>query len=76
MMVSMNIDIDNTIVIEFVATPVSLRTDQREWLDAEALRQLHRNRSRLVQEAIDQYRQVQNGEMELVPVKKRNEAAS
>jgi hypothetical protein len=76
MMVSMNIDIDNTIVIEFVATPVSLRTDQREWLDAEALRQLHRNRSRLVQEAVDIYRQIQSGEKLLVDSGEQEEAAS
>lgn len=43
-------------------TPVSLRPDQREWLDREKVRQKHGNRSRIVQEAIDRYReQIEGG---------------
>jgi len=38
-------------------TPVSLRPDQREWLDEEKVRQLHGNRSRIVQDALDLYRE-------------------
>ena len=35
---------------------ISIRRDQREWLEQEAERQLHGNRSRIVQDAIDLYR--------------------
>jgi hypothetical protein len=52
----MSTQLDEITTIEFIATPVSMRADQRKWIDAEALRQLHGNRSRIVQEAIDLYR--------------------
>lgn len=65
MMLCMDTNIDNLPEIEYVPTPVSLRADQREWLDDEARRQMHRNRSRLVQEAIDLYRRFRSGEVEI-----------
>lgn len=64
MILSMNTHIDDLQTIEYVPTPVSLRSDQREWLDAEALRQMHRNRSRVIQEAIDFYRRHRQTEIE------------
>lgn len=42
----------------FIATNVSLRPDQRQWLDDEAARQLHGNRSRIIQDALDLYRNI------------------
>lgn len=46
----------------WIPTPISLRADQREWLDEEKVRQRHGNRSRIVQEAIDRYReQIEGG---------------
>lgn len=41
----------------WVPTPISLRADQREWLDQEKARQRHNNRSRIVQDALDLYRE-------------------
>ncbi len=38
-----------------VPVAVSLRQDQRQWIEAEAIRQRHGNRSRIVQDAIDFY---------------------
>jgi metal-responsive CopG/Arc/MetJ family transcriptional regulator len=40
-----------------VAIAISFRQDQRDWLDAEAERQMHGNRSRIVQDALDLYRE-------------------
>ena len=54
MIVYMDIDIDSAEPKStWPVTPVSLRPDQREWLDQEKVRQLHGNRSRVVQDAID-----------------------
>lgn len=41
----------------WIPTPVSLRKDQRDWLDEEKVRQRHGNRSRIVQDALDLYRE-------------------
>lgn len=46
----------------WVPTPVSLRKDQRDWLDAEKVRQRHGNRSRIVQDALDLYRETQEAQ--------------
>lgn len=58
MMLSMDTDNDTTAAEQsWIPTPISLRADQREWLDAEKLRQRHGNRSRIVQDALDLYRE-------------------
>ncbi|MBA2707652.1 MAG: hypothetical protein H0U59_07605 [Gemmatimonadaceae bacterium] len=43
-------------VSAFIPTPISLRADQREWLEQEARKKLPRNRSAIVQAALDHYR--------------------
>lgn len=63
----MSINIDTTVTTEYIPTPLSLRADQKEWLDAEAMREMQTerfprpNRSRIVQEALDLLRDVRNG---------------
>jgi metal-responsive CopG/Arc/MetJ family transcriptional regulator len=55
---------------------VSFAPDVWDYLNEEVERQGHRNRSLVIENAIKVYRQVQTGEMELVPPKKRNGVAS
>ena len=58
MIVSMDSEINNSPSDQaWVPTPISLRADQREWLDEEKVRQRHGNRSRIVQDALDLYRE-------------------
>lgn len=65
---SMSTHIDDSKTQVFIATPISLRSDQREWLDAEAQKELRAkrlsrlNRSAIVQEAIDLLRVVRERE--------------
>lgn len=62
-------DKDNDIIATdehgWVPTPVSLRKDQRDWLDAEKVRQRHGNRSRIVQDALDLYRETMEARQRL-----------
>ena len=68
MIASMSTHIDESTTIEFVPTPISLRSDQREWLDSEAIKEMRakrlarQNRSSIVQEAIDLLRAVRERE--------------
>lgn len=76
----MSTNIIETPTIEYVPTPISLRTDQREWLDGEAMREMRearlarQNRSRIVQEALDLLRDVRRGEVFIVDPRKRESA--
>ena len=77
MIVSMSINIDTAVTIEYIPTPLSLRSDQKEWLDAEALREMEAerfprpNRSRIVQEALDLLRDVRSGDVFVVDPRKK-----
>lgn len=77
MLWSMSINIDTTTTTEFIPTPLSIRSDQKEWLDAEAMREMHAdrlpraNRSRIVQEALDLLRDVRNGDVFIVDPRKK-----
>ena len=52
----------------WIPTPISLRADQREWLDEEKVRQRHGNRSLIVQEALDLYRETLEARQRLVRI--------
>lgn len=52
----------------WVPTPVSLRKDQRDWLDEEKVRQRHGNRSRIVQDALDLYRETMEARQRLARI--------
>ena len=77
MSMSMSTNIINSPTIEYVPTPISLRTDQREWLDGEAMREMQearlarQNRSRIVQEALDLLRDVRSGHVFVVDPRKK-----
>jgi hypothetical protein len=47
---------------------ISFRADQLAFIESEAAAQLHGNRSRVVQDAIDLYRQIRSGQMVVLPV--------
>ena len=55
---------------------ISFRPDQMAFIESEAESQLHGNRSRIVQEAVDLYRQVRNGRVVVMPSHRTNDKES
>lgn len=52
---------------------ISFRPDQMAFIESEAAGQLHGNRSRIVQDAVDLYWQVRNGRVVVMPSHRTND---
>ena len=55
---------------------ISFRPDQMAFIESEAESQLHGNRSRIVQDAVDLYWQVRNGRVVVMPSHRTNDEES